>query len=249
MGTSPGISVAIALMAVTAASVSRAVEFSEAQVFAELNDTDGDLGFHALIDGDAWKRLEIEDPTGRQILLLRASRRLARQGLTELFFESAEPPFDELSPDQFFRRFPAGAYEISGRTIDGDERESTAIFTHVMPAPPSNITVNGEPTPSDCDAEHPPVVSNPVVVAFDEVTESHPDIGAFDPEIEIDRYQVVVEREEPTVLVLSVDLPAAKTQVRVPPQFIALGTEFKLEVLARAANGNQTAVETCFEVE
>jgi hypothetical protein len=226
-----------------------AIPFEVATVFAELNDTDGDLGFHALIDGDAWKRLEIEAPGERRLLFVRVSGRLARQGLTELFFESAEPPFDELSPEEFFERFPEGEYEISGRTLDGEERESTAVFTHVLPAPTDNIEVSGEPTPTDCDAEDPPVVSDPVIISFDEVTASHPDLGASDPEIEIAGYQVVVEREEPTVLVFSVDLPPSETQVQVPPEFIALGTEFKLEVLAREAGGNQTAVETCFEVE
>jgi hypothetical protein len=226
-----------------------AIPFDVATVFAELNDTDGDLGFHALIDGDAWKRLEIEAPNGRRLLFVRVSGRLARQGLTELFFESAEPPFDELPPEEFFARFPEGEYEISGRTLDGEERESVVEFTHVLPAPPDNIQVSGEPTPTDCDAEDPPVVSDPVVVSFDEVTASHPDLGASVPDITIDGYQVVVEREEPTVLAFSVDLPPSATQVQVPPEFIALGTAFKLEVLVREAGGNQTAVETCFEVE
>ena len=31
--------------------------FSVARVFFQLNDTDGDLGFHAVIDGDPWKSL------------------------------------------------------------------------------------------------------------------------------------------------------------------------------------------------
>ena len=42
--------------------------FEVADVYAELNDTDGDLGFHALIDGEDWKYLEIEDPKDRSIL-------------------------------------------------------------------------------------------------------------------------------------------------------------------------------------
>ena len=225
------------------------IPFDVASVFAELNDTDGDLGLHALIDGDVWRRLEIEDPNERQMLHIRVTGRLGRQGLTELFFESAEPPFDELSPEEFFRRFPEGEYEISGRTIEGDERESAALFTHVMPAPPNNIQVSGAAAPTDCDEQDPPLVSNPVVISFDEVAAPHPDLGASDPDITIDGYQVVVEREEPTVLVFSVDLPPSETQVQVPPEFIALGTEFKVEVLAREASGNQTAVETCFEVE
>jgi hypothetical protein len=42
--------------------------------------------------------------------------------------------------------------------------------------------------------------------------------------------------------------------VTVPRQFIAAGIaagaeEFKFEILVRAESGNQTAVESCFEVE
>jgi len=41
------------------------IPFDEAQLFFELNNTDGDLGIHALIDGEAWKRLTIEDTKER----------------------------------------------------------------------------------------------------------------------------------------------------------------------------------------
>ena len=37
------------------------IPFDEAELFFELNNTDGDLGIHGKIDGDEWKRLEIED--------------------------------------------------------------------------------------------------------------------------------------------------------------------------------------------
>jgi hypothetical protein len=80
----------------------------DTSLFFELNDTDGDLGIHAFIDGDAWKTLEIEGPNEREMLEIQVIGRLRRQGLTELFFESAEPSFDELSPKQFFLRFPEG---------------------------------------------------------------------------------------------------------------------------------------------
>jgi hypothetical protein len=248
----PGLAVATAVsMSGGAAPANGAdeISFGVADVFAELNDTDGDLGFHALIEGDAWKKLKIEDPDGRQILLVRPVRSLAQQGLTELFFESAEPPFDELSPEEFFDRFPEGRYEITGRTIEGDKMRSRDRFTHVMPAPPDNLEVSGESALSDCDEDGPVKVdkNEPIIISFDEVEESHPDLGAFDPDIEIVGYQVVVEREEPTVLVFSIDLPPSETEVEVPPEFIALGEEFKFEVLAREASGNQTAVESCFE--
>jgi hypothetical protein len=34
--------------------------FEEAYLYFELNDTDGDLGIHGKVDGDAWKRVKIE---------------------------------------------------------------------------------------------------------------------------------------------------------------------------------------------
>jgi hypothetical protein len=225
------------------------IPFDEANVFVELNDTDGDLGIHALIDGEAWRLLEIEDPNERLILSVRGTGRLRQQGLTELFFESAEPPFDELSPEEFFERFPEGNYEIEGITLEGDELESTAEFTHVLPAPPDNIIISGVAAAEDCDADPLPLVSRPLTIAWEAVTESHPDIGRFDPDIEIVGYQVVVEREEPTLLTFSVDLPPDVTTMTVPEDFIALGTEFKFEILVREASGNQTAVESCFEIE
>jgi hypothetical protein len=230
------------------------VPFDVANVFAELNDTDGDLGFHALIDGEAWKLLEIEDPNERQILLVRPTGRLARQGLTELFFESAEPPFDELSPEEFFDRFPEGPYEISGRTIEGDELESTVQFTHVLPAPADRISVSGtpiDPDALDCEVGPLPSVSEPVSVSWDPVTNSHPEIGRTGQMIEVVKYQVVFEvlQDDPNPPIYSVDLPPTVTEIEVPSGFIDLGNEFKLEILVREASGNQTAIETCFTTE
>ncbi|MDH3640156.1 MAG: hypothetical protein OES09_17075 [Gammaproteobacteria bacterium] len=221
------------------------IPFDVANVFFELNNTDGDLGIHALIDGEPWRKLEIYDINESRILVVRNAGRLRRQGLTELFFESAEPAFDELSPKQFFRRFPEGIYEVEGLTLDGTEMESESEVTHVMPAPPGNILVSGHLAAEDCDASL-PVVDNPVIIDWDPVTTSHPDIGKTAP-IEIVNYQVVVEREEPTPLVFSIDLPPNRTRVRVPRELINLGDEFKFEILVREASGNQTAVESCFE--
>jgi len=228
------------------------IPFDEAKIFLELNDTDSDLGIHALIDGEAWRKLEIEDPNGRKILAVTGKGRLRQQGLTELFFESAEPTFDELPPDEFLARFPEGEYEISGRTLEGDELESTAVLTHVLPAPPGNISISGNVAPEDCDDGNSiPSVSDPVTIAWDAVTTSHPEIGTptFSPDIDIVGYQVVVEREEPTLLVFSVDLPPSKTEVQVSPDFLDPDTEYKLEILVREASGNQTAVETCFATD
>lgn len=222
--------------------------FDEAQLFFELNHTDGDLGIHGLIDGDAWKRLEIEDPNEREMLNIWVSGRLRRQGLTEIFFESAEPSFDELTPAQFFRRFPAGPYEISGVTLDGQELESVVEISHVMPAPPQNILLSGVAAAENCDAEPLPQVSAPVTISWNSVTTSHPEVGASG-KVNIAQYQLVVEREEPTLLVLSVDLPPDVTSFQLPDNFTDLGESFKFEILVRDENGNRTAVESCFDLQ
>lgn len=224
------------------------IPFSVANVFFELNNTDGDLGIHALIDGDPWKSLEIEMPDGRENLEISVRSRLRRQGLTELFFESAEPTFDELDPEDFFDRFPEGEYEIEGETLDGEEMESEAIVTHLLPAPPE-VEVNGLAVPEDCDEDPVPAVSEPIIISWDAVTLSHPDLGRTNEPIDVDRYQVVVEREEGTPLKLTVDLSPDATSLQLPGGLLEEGDELKLEVLVRESSGNQTAIETCFEVD
>src|SRR5688572_1222043 len=122
------VSLAISACAMTLASQAAMTEeelpFDEAQLYFELNHTDGDLGFHGLIDGDAWKRLEIEAPDETALMTVWVRNNLRKQGMTEIFFESEEPTFDELSPAQFFRRFPEGVYEVEGITLDDEELEA-----------------------------------------------------------------------------------------------------------------------------
>ncbi len=217
--------------------------FAEAELFFELNDTDGDLGIHASIDGGPWTSLEIESPHDVSLLHISSRSRLRQQGMTQLFFESAEPPFDELDPADFFRRFPEGEYEIEGRADYGDELSSTAVLSHVLAAPPQNILLSGVPAAENCDADPLPLVATPVVIQWDPVTESHPEIGRRGP-ITVSRYQLFVEGP----LNLSVDLPPAVTRFEVPAAVTGAGDEFKFEIIVREASGNNTAVESCFRV-
>jgi len=224
------------------------IPFDEAELFFELNDTDGDLGIHGKIDGDEWKRLEIEDPNERRMLKIRVIGRLKRQGLTELFFESAEPTFDELDPADFFNRFPEGTYEIEGITLDDEERESEVELSHVIPAAPGNVTVNGEPAAEDCDAVL-PVVFAPVTLSWDAVEESHDELGT-EGNFEVRYYEVVVEIDETDFVSTSI-VPGDVTEWVLPEGFTELADEgeYKFEILVRADNGNKTAMESCFEVE
>jgi len=238
------------------------IPFEVADVYAELNNTDGDLGFHATIDGEPWKYIKIEDPRERVILWVSSMGRLRRQGLTEFSFESAEPPFDSdepgeitQTPEEFFRRFRSGMYEIESRTLEGDEQESEDLFWHVMPAPPDGIIVSGtpiDPEKVDCDSDVPGIEAGEhgdVVISWDPVETSHEEIGIPEVDVEVALYEVVVEEEE-SGLKLSFELPSDQTSVTVPADFINLGEEFKFEILVKEAiGGNQTAVESCFGVE
>jgi hypothetical protein len=175
-----------------------------------------------------------------------AKGRLLRQGLTQLSFESAEPSFDELAPEQFFRRFPAGVYEIEverGRK----EAEAKVRLSHVLAAPPSDITVNDLLAAESCDDPDLPEVSGPVVVDWEPVTMSHPEIGAQPPRpVPIARYQFFVEQGDTK---LGVDLPPNVTEFEVPEEITSKKGVFKYEIIARAMNLNNPAVESCFVVE
>lgn len=227
------------------AAPARAQEFSQAEIFFELNDTDGDLGIHASIDGGPYQRLEIEDARKRRLLVVSAFGRLARQGLTQLALESAEPSFDELPPEQFFRRFPEGTYAIEATTEDGEEFEVEVELSHVLAAPVAGIGIAGVAAAENCDAPGLPLVSEPVLIDWQPVTGSHPEIGRSGS-VEIVGYQFFVEGDRGK---LAVDLPPDVTEFLVPPALLAAGGEFKFEVIARTSTGNNTAIENCFLVQ
>jgi hypothetical protein len=226
------------------------IPFSEAQLFFELNDTDGDLGIHGKVDGDEWKRLKIEDPHERRMMSVRASGRLKRQGITELFFESAEPTFDKLDPEVFFKRFPEGVYEIEGVTLDGEERENEVYLSHVIPEAPDDVTVNGLPAAEDCDAEVLPVVNAPVTLTWEPVMESHEELGK-EGVVEVRYYEVVVQIDGTDYKTTSI-IPGELTKWTIADQeFFTLSEEgeYKFEILVRAESGNKSAIESCFIVE
>jgi hypothetical protein len=237
-----------AALASGGAAAIQAQDFEVADVFFELNDTDGDLGIHAMIDGSAWRTLSIETPRGGRDLWIALSGAMRRQGLTELFFESAEPDFDELSPARFFNRFPEGEYTVHATTVDGEAFEHADAVTHLMPAPPQGIEVNGRLLPEDCDQEL-PSTSEPFRIGWLPVEMSHPRIGRRNEPIEVARYQLVLEREDEG-LVFTIDLPPEITEVEIPAGFAESGEEFKVEVVVKeASGGNQTGAESCFEVD
>jgi hypothetical protein len=228
-----GATVALAVAAtpvVVAIAGQQQIRFEDARLIVEVNDTDGDAGLQVFLDGEAWRRVSIHFPDGRELLDIRTSGDVRDYGLTELFSESSEPPFTEFPLSRFKELFPEGRYTFEGVSIDGVPMVASAQLSHDIP--------DG------------PVIEAPAdgaVLGRDEVlVRWRP--GSQPAGVDITDYQVVVTREDP-LRVMSVDLPASVTTLKVPRQFLQAGTEYAVEVLAIDRSGNQTLTEIFFEVE
>ena len=212
------------------------IPFSRTKILIEFNATANDVGIQVLLDGEPWKRVTIFSPDKRRLLTIASTGSLKKQGLTELFFESSEPSLDEVPLAEFLARFPAGVYEFEGVTVDGIELDGEAILTHVIPAGPVIVS------PVSLTDEPPVVDPKNLVIKWESVTETI----TSSTDIEIVGYQVIVEQVEPR-RVLSIDLPALTTSVKVPREFfLQRNTLHKFEVLAIEASGNQTITEGAF---
>ena len=210
------------------------IELDEAEVFIEYNSTDGDFGIQFFWDGEPWTKMKVEGPDGRSVLRVKAGHNVADQGMTEGFFESAEPPEDELSMEEFLARFPEGEYEFEGKTQDGAELEGETELTHSIPAPPSGLWPADD---SEVDA------ASPLTVRFDAVTaDLHGD--PLIPEL----YEVVLETEGELTRVFSIILHGdiAAPSVTIPPEFLQPDLEYKFEVIVQEESGNRTISETEF---
>ncbi|MBI4461921.1 MAG: fibronectin type III domain-containing protein [Acidobacteria bacterium] len=203
----------------------------EAKIIIELNATDEDVGIQIFFDGPGWMRLEVFDPDGWRIFDVSASGSVQMQGVTELFFESEEPSLEELPLDDFLTRFPEGQYTFVGVTLNGQILKGKATLTHNIPDGPviSSPQEGGVVDP------------NNTVIEWMQVADP--------PGSKIVGYQVIVERAKPTLAVFSVDVSPTTTSVTVPPAFMEPHTNYKCEVLAIEASGNQTISEREFKTE
>ena len=66
-------------------------EFGECKVLVEMNASDGDVGFHFLVDGDYLIRTSLFNPRWRKIWSYYVRRELKEQTMTESFNETSEP--------------------------------------------------------------------------------------------------------------------------------------------------------------
>lgn len=128
-------------------------DIGECKVLIEINATDGDIGFHFLIDADDANSVRMDDPNGAKVFEDKAFGPLREQKMTETFLESAEPlcwPDPEAEEDEevvslrdFLELWEKGTYDIR---VDGDDGEKVfgeSSLSHDLPAAPAGLDFDG----------------------------------------------------------------------------------------------------------
>ncbi|MGB3970227.1 MAG: hypothetical protein WBO45_26070 [Planctomycetota bacterium] len=199
--------------------------FKLARIYWEYNASANDLGVHVTLDAEDWKRLRIEKPGGQSLFEVRGRGPYQQLGMTELFFEGAEPSLSQVPLATLLGRFPEGLYCFEGVTVDGGELESEVPFSHAVPAGPVVSAVFSAPSS--------------LTIHWDEVTTTPP--GFPVRPLTISGYQVICGS-------FQVTLPPTARSVTVPPEFVASlpAGENPYEVLAIEQSANQTLTEGVF---
>jgi len=222
----------VALVAGATAPVAGAKKLDDAEIRIEINATDGDAGIQVFLDGEGWDTMQMTGPNGVEFSVA-AENSVGMQGITEFFFESAEPSFEEQSLEELLELFPEGFYRFEGRTTEGDRLTGKAKLTHALPEAPVQVEpIDGEEVDPD-DA----------VFIWEAVDDP--------PGSKIVGYEVVIECEQPDFTKTTALVGADVTSITVPPQVLGQedADDCKWEVLAIEDSGNQTISETEFEIE
>ena len=243
----------------TAAATEPCDDFGECKVLIEINSTDGDIGFHFLMDGDDLVEGRLSDPDGNTLFKDKANGALAEQFMTETFLESAEPlcwEDPEADPDdlivtleEFLDRWPDGTYEVAGRDGENERAEGeTDLTSQLHPAPQDLVFSAGVVSwaPRNDLGTCPTAAELDDLVA-DGILPIHPE------NVVVDHWEVVLEPdtedgdpvgEDKFSLRLPGDV--ALTQVTVPADYLAAlpdDTPVKIEVGAIGGEDNATFTE------
>jgi hypothetical protein len=234
-------------------------DFGECKALIEINSTDGDIGFHFLMDGDDLNAGRIDDPNGVQVFQDLAKGPLREQKLTETFAESAEPlcwADPDADPDaeivtleEFLELWAAGTYVFSGRGDGGEKSIGETELTHALPAAPASVAFDGSGITwaAGNDLGRCATFAELTDLVGDGVLPAHPEdvtVAAWEIVLEPD-----VEDGDPTGnLVFTIRVPGDITTkaVTVPADYLASlprDTPVKIEVGAIGVNDNATFTE------
>ncbi len=208
-------------------------DLEECRAFIEINASDGDIGFHVLLDAEGWEQARIIDPDGKIIFHEQAHGALKDQKLTENFFESAEPLCEEelveegeddevVTLPEFLERFPAGPYQFRNKLEGGEELAGITMFTHKIPAAPVEVDFDGS------------VISWEYGDDLGECT-TFPEGFMLAEEGDIVGYEVVLEPEDDALgsFKFTVQVPSDVNSVTVSAEYLSsldANTPLKVEV-------------------
>jgi hypothetical protein len=73
-------------------------------------------------------------------------------------------------------------------------------------------------------------------------------VGTPGQPIDVERYELALERLDSTILKMSIDLPPNVTSFTVPANFTSTPGTVKFQILVKARNANRTGQEGCFSI-
>ena len=238
-------------------------DFGECKVLIEINASDGDIGFHFLMDGDDLISASLDDANGAKVFQDQAKGPLTEQKLTETFAESAEPlcwADPEADPEDveamvtlrdFREIWEPGTYVFSGMGEGGEKSVGETDLTYNLPAAPQNLNFFGSViswTAGNDLGNCAPLVSS---VAGQETVSQLADIIPDPTSVRVAAYEVVlepvVEDGDPLgALKFTIRVPGDTFAVDVPALYLAslpADTEVKIEVGAIGVDDNATFTE------
>jgi hypothetical protein len=258
-GLFPAVALVVGLGATLAGATEPCGDFGECKALIEINASDGDIGFHFLMDGDDLNSARIDDPNGAKVFEDQAKGPLREQKLTETFAESAEPlcwPDPDADPDdeivtlaEFLERWTAGTYAFTGMSDDGEKSEGETELTFELPAAPQDVDFDGSVISwsSGVDLGNCASAADLDDLVADGILPVHPEnvaVAAWEVVLEPD-----VEDGDPTgglKFAIRVAGNISPQEVTVPADYLASlpdDTPVKVEVGAIGADDNATFSE------
>lgn len=168
VGTIAAVAAAVATTLSGAANATEPCgDFGECKVLVEINSSDGDIGFHFLVDGDDLISTSMFNPRHRKLFNYRVRRELREQYLTETFAESAEPlcfdPTTDGDPEnddedfvthaEFLDRWNDGTYSFFGISDGWEFSFGQTELTLNLPAAPTDLEFAFEEEDGELEAE------------------------------------------------------------------------------------------------
>lgn len=214
-------------------------EFSEFELYIEINATDGDAGLQGFLDGEAWRKAKVANPSGKTIFHLKPQDQLQDQGVNEYFWESAEPPFTQDPLADFLGRHPEGEYTAIGKTLASRRLCSLTELTHDLPAGPEVL--------SPMDGDEVELDGGNLQIAWNAVTDDFQG-GALGSEVI--KYIIVAEyeNEDGEDVVMTFCVAPDTFTAEIPADFLGPDRELKLEVGVVEESGNRTFTEIEIEL-